>query len=44
MTNHYNRPQIKKVRVGYAQGYNKQTANKGRFVITDAELKKIKSE
>lgn len=31
---------VTKVRVGYAQGYNSQSANKGRFVKTDASLKR----
>jgi len=34
-------PNIQIIRPGFAQGYNKQSLNKSRFVVTDAELKKL---
>ncbi len=38
------KPQVQILRVGYAQGYCKLSKNKGRFVITDAQLKKIEKQ
>lgn len=38
------KPQIQQVRVGYAKGYCKLSKNKARFVLTDAQLKKIEKQ
>lgn len=35
---------VQQIRAGYAKGYNKLSKNKARFVITDAQLKKIKKQ
>lgn len=33
---------VQHIRVGICQGYEKRTANKGRFVVSDAELRRQK--
>lgn len=36
--------EVQKIRVGVSQGYDKSTANKGKFVTSDAKLRKMKEE
>lgn len=36
--------EIKVVRAGYAQGYCKKSANKGMFVVSDTQLRKMQNE
>lgn len=36
--------EVQHIRVGVSKGYDKSTANKGKFVTSDAKLKKMKKE
>lgn len=35
------RIRVKKIRPGFAKGYNSKSKDKGRFVITDAQLRRM---